>query len=63
MNPTIQVIATICLVLFIAACAWIAFKGKPEERKLGWVGLAFAVFAIFVNGVFKAEKALFLTTF
>lgn len=63
MNPTVQLIATIILVLFILACLWVAFFGKPEERRMGWVGVAFAAFAIFVNAAIKVEDALFINPF
>ena len=63
MTPTIQLVATIFLALFILACAWTAFLGKPEERKLGWAGLAFCVFVVLVNSAFKADEALFITRF
>lgn len=63
MNPTVQLIATIILVLFILACLWVAFFGKPEEKRLGWAGFAFAIFAIVVNAAIKIEDALFINPF
>ena len=64
MNPTIQILATIALVLFALACLFLAFRAKTkEERRMGWVGVALVLFFVMVNSVFKVEEALFITSF